>query len=196
MVDRSGIYGIAGPSEICTQSGEVRLAVSWAQPFFTLRLLMFALSLVNFLSLLLSPNADIKIFLFLSKVSFEEHIKFFQKFHVGLKFEWGLYDQYWLSWERLPFEVFFSCIRDGLLGLTYANMLVTTKWPLKRAAHLTSLICVCVVWWPGSLMELSALCIVRQSHAPEILFASTLLYQKHDSGILYESHLWVSDMFK
>ena len=31
----SGIYGIEGPSEICTQSAEVRLAVSGAQPLFT-----------------------------------------------------------------------------------------------------------------------------------------------------------------
>ena len=42
----NGIYGIEGPSEICTQSAEVRLAVSGAQPLFILGLLMFALSLV------------------------------------------------------------------------------------------------------------------------------------------------------
>ena len=66
-------------------------------------------------------------------------------------------DQYWLSCEGLPFEVFFSCLYDGLLGIAYANMLVTTKWPLKRAAHLASLVRVCVVWLPESLMKLSAL---------------------------------------
>ena len=53
--------------------------------------------------------------------------------------------------------VFFSCLCDGLLGVTYANMLVTTQWPLKRAAHLTSLVWVCVVWLPEILMEISAL---------------------------------------
>ena len=47
----SEIYGIEGPSEICTQSAEVRLAVRGAQPLFTFGLLMFALSLANFLSL-------------------------------------------------------------------------------------------------------------------------------------------------
>ena len=57
----SGIYGIEGPSETCTQSAEVWLAVSGAQPLFTLGLLMFALSLVDFLSLLLNPSTDIKI---------------------------------------------------------------------------------------------------------------------------------------
>ena len=65
----SGIYDIEGPSEICTHSAEVRLAVSGAQPLFTLGLLMFALSLVDFLSLLLSPSTYFKIF-------------FGQKYHV------------------------------------------------------------------------------------------------------------------
>ena len=37
-------------------------------------------------------------------------------------------------------------------------MLVTTQWPLERAAHLTSLVWVCVIWRPESLTELSALC--------------------------------------
>ena len=37
-------------------------------------------------------------------------------------------------------------------------MLVTTQWPLKSAAHLTSLVWVCVVWRPESLKGLSALC--------------------------------------
>ena len=36
-------------------------------------------------------------------------------------------------------------------------MLVTTQWPLERAAHLTSLAWVCVLWLPESLMDLSAL---------------------------------------
>ena len=64
----------------------------------------------------------------------------------------------WLSCERLPFEVFFSCLFDGPLGIAYANMLATTQWPLERAADLTSLVWVCVLWLPESLMDLSALC--------------------------------------
>ena len=76
-------------------------------------------------------------FSYLSKLSFEGHIK----------------NLYWLSCECLPFEVFFSCLCD----VTYANMLVTTQWPLKCAAHPASLVWVCVVWWPESLMELSTL---------------------------------------
>ena len=66
-------------------------------------------------------------------------------------------DQYWLSCERLPFEYFFSCLCDCLLGVTYANMLVTTQWPLERAAHFTSLVWVCVLWRPESLTQLFAL---------------------------------------
>ena len=38
-------------------------------------------------------------------------------------------------------------------------MLVTTQWPLERAAHLTSLVWVCVLWLPESLTDLSALWI-------------------------------------
>ena len=71
------------------QSAEVRLAVSGAQPLFTLGLLMFALSLVDFLSLLLSPSTYFKIF-FCQKYHLKDTYKIFKKFHVGLKFEWGL----------------------------------------------------------------------------------------------------------
>ena len=39
-------------------------------------------------------------------------------------------------------------------------MLATTQWPLERAVHLTSLVWVCVLWLPESLMDLSVLCIV------------------------------------
>ena len=72
------------------QSAEVRLAVSGAQPLFTLGLLMFALSLVDFLSLLLSPSTYFKIFYFCQKYHLKDTYEIFKKFHVGLKFEWGL----------------------------------------------------------------------------------------------------------
>ena len=99
------------------------------------------------------PQYQHRNFLFLSKVSFEEHTKS-KKNPVGLKLEWGLQDKYWLSWELLPFEVFFNSLFDVLLGVTSANMLVTTGWSLKHAPHLTSLAWVCVV------LELSALWIL------------------------------------
>ena len=112
---------------------------------------MFALSLVDFLSLLLSPSTYLNIFYFRQKYHLNYTYRILKKFHVGLKFEWGLEDQYWLSCERLPFEVFFSCLCEGLPGIAYANMLVTTQWPLKRAGHLTSLVWVCVLWLPWKL---------------------------------------------
>ena len=90
MVDPSRIYGIEGPSEICTQSAEVRLAVSGAQPLFTLGLPMFALSPVDFLSLLLSPNTYFNIFYFCQKYHLNYTYKICKKIPVGLKLEWGL----------------------------------------------------------------------------------------------------------
>ena len=46
---------------------------------------------------------------------------------------------------------------DMLPGVTYANMLVATQWPLKRAPHLTSLVWVCVLWRYKSSLELVVL---------------------------------------
>ena len=68
----------------------MRLAVSGAQPLFTVGLLMFALSLVDFLSLLLSPSTNIKSFYFCQKYHLKDTYKIFKKIHVGLKFKWGL----------------------------------------------------------------------------------------------------------
>ena len=89
MVDPSGIYGIEGPSEICAQSAEVRLAVSGAQPLFTLGLLMLALFLVDFLPLLLSPSSDIKIFYFCQKYHLKDTYKIFKKISCWFKIEMG-----------------------------------------------------------------------------------------------------------
>ena len=68
----------------------MRLAVSGAQPLFTLGLFIIALSLVDFLSLLFSPSTDIKIFYFCQKYHLKDTYKIFKKNHVGLKFKWGL----------------------------------------------------------------------------------------------------------
>ena len=87
-------------------------------------LLMFALSLVDFLSLLLSPSTYFNIFYFCQKY----HLNYTYKiFHCA------------------------TCHCEGLQGIAYANILVTTQWPLKRAAHLTSLFWVCVLWLPWNL---------------------------------------------
>ena len=78
----------------------MRLAVSGAQPLFTLGLLMFALSLVDFLSLLLNPSTYFKIFYF-SKVSFEGHIQNLQKiscwFKIWMEFVGPILIKLWTS---------------------------------------------------------------------------------------------------
>ena len=51
---------------------------------------MFALSLVDFLSLLLSPSTYFKIFYFCQKYHLKDTYKILKKILVGLKFEWGL----------------------------------------------------------------------------------------------------------
>ena len=62
MVDPQ--YCIEGPSQICTQSAEVRLAVSGEKALFNLGLAMFAWSLVDFLFMQWSPSTNIEIFYF------------------------------------------------------------------------------------------------------------------------------------
>ena len=75
---------------MCTQSAEAWLAVSGAQSLFIMGLLTFALSLVDSLSLPLSPSTDFKIFYFCQKYHLKDTNKIFKKFHAGFKFEWGL----------------------------------------------------------------------------------------------------------
>ena len=97
----SGIYGIEGPSEICTQSTEMWLAVSGAQPLFTLGLLMFALSLVDFLSLLLSPSTDFKIFYFCQKYHLKDTYRILKKiscwFKIWMGFVVPILIKFWTS---------------------------------------------------------------------------------------------------
>ena len=57
---------------------EVWLAVSGGQPLFTLGLLMFALSLVDFLFLLWSPSTNIEIFYFCQKYHLKHIYKIFK----------------------------------------------------------------------------------------------------------------------
>ena len=109
---------VDGPNKLCTQSAEVRLSVSGGQHLFTLGLLMIALSPVDVLSLLWSPSTNIEMFHFCQKYHLKDIHKIFKTFHTGLWFELGIWDKYWLNWEFLPFEVFFSCQCDVLLGIT------------------------------------------------------------------------------
>ena len=57
----------------------MRLAVSVAQALFTLGLLMFALSLVDFMSLLLSPSTAYSFFYFGQKYHLKDTYKILKK---------------------------------------------------------------------------------------------------------------------
>ena len=110
------------------------------------------------------PQYQQRDFLFLLKVSFEGHIQILKKscwFKIWMGFVWPMLIKLGTSsiWGFLNLPVWCP------LG-SYVNMLVTTQWPLKRAAHLTSLVWFCLLWSAESLMELSALYIrsVRFSH--------------------------------
>ena len=59
-----------------------------------------------------------------------------------------------MPWRQEPL---LGCLCDVPLWVTYADMLVTNHWPLKRAPLLTSLAWVCMVWRSESPPELSAL---------------------------------------
>ena len=87
------------------------------------------------------PQYLLQYFLFFSKVSFELHIQNPQKNSCWLKIWMGFVGPILIKLWILPFEVFFSCLCEGLPGIAYANMLVTTQWPLKRASppHITCL---------------------------------------------------------
>ena len=98
------------------------------------------------------PQYLLQYFLFLSKVSFELHIQNRQKISCWFKIWMGFVGPILIKlWTSSTFEGFFSCLCEGLPGISYANMLVTLQWPLKRAVHLTSLVWFCVLWLPWKL---------------------------------------------
>ena len=89
---------------------------------------MFALSLEYFLFLLGDPSTNI-VFLY-QKYHLKTN-KIFKEFHVCLNLQWGLWDRYWLRWK------FFASFHFHVFtAVAYANMLLATQWPMKRAPHL------------------------------------------------------------
>ena len=97
----------------------------------------------------------------------EYHLKDTHKIfknHVGLKLEWVCRTN--IDYVGNFFHLRFSSIPlDALLGVTYANMLVATQWPLKRAPHLTCqsyLRYVCILWLWGfeSQIQLLEMCSI------------------------------------
>ena len=79
--------------------------------------LCFALSILDFLSSLLSPSTDIKIFLFLSKVSFEWHIQNLQIISCWFKI-----------WMRFVGPILIKLGTSSIWGFLY----MPVWWPLGR----------------------------------------------------------------
>ena len=103
------------------------------------------------------PQYLLQYFLFLSKVSFELHIQNLQKMSCWFKIWMGFVGPILIKLWTSSIWGFFSCLCEGLQGIAYANMLVTTQWPLKRAAtspHLSGFVFYGCL---ESLTELSAL---------------------------------------
>ena len=94
------------------------------------------------------PQYQKRYFLFLLKVSFEGHTQNLQNNSCWFKIWMVFVGQILIkSGTSSVWYFFFSCLCDVLLGVTYANMLVTSQWPLKRAPHLTCLgLCGVEVW--------------------------------------------------
>ena len=116
-----------------------------AQPLYTFGLLVFALSLVDFLSLLLSPRTDIKIFF--SKVSFEGRIQNLQKIHVGLNFKW-------VCRTNIEEVVNVFHLTSSLVAFVMASwelLMQTCWWPLSDhwSVQLTSPHLCGFVWYGG-----------------------------------------------
>ena len=99
-------------------------------------------------ALAVEPQYLLQYFLFLSKVSFELHIQNLQKISCCFKIWMGFVGPILI--KLWPLSIW------GFL-FAYANMLVTTQWPLKRAAtspHLSGFVFYGCL---ESLTELSAL---------------------------------------
>ena len=68
-------------------------------------------------------------------------------------------------------------------------MLATTQWPLECAAHLTSLVWVCVLWLPESLMDLSALCCQLDPKEQTSVTFQSKFNHFHSRKCIWKCHL-------
>ena len=116
----------------------------WGQPLFILGLLMLAISLECFLSLPCGPSTNIDCFVYVKHIIWRTQTIFLQLIKCRFKTWVRFVGQIVIMLENLSFEVFFSCSFYVLFVVTYANMLVDTQWPLKRAPHLQR-----PVWYGG-----------------------------------------------
>ena len=122
---------------------------------------MFALSLVDFLSLLLSPSTYFNIFYFCQKYHLNYTYKIFKKiscwFKIWMGFVRPILIKLWTSsiWGFLQLPLWRS--PGNCLCKLAGDHSVTTE----ACSHLTSLVWVCVLWLPWKLN--GAICAMTNS---------------------------------
>ena len=84
------------------------------------------------------------IFLFMPKISFEGHKQTLQKIPCRFKTWMGFVGQILIKLKTSLIRGFLQLPFDALLGVTCANMLLATQWPLKRTPHVPGF-----VWYWG-----------------------------------------------
>ena len=87
------------------------------------------------------PKYQHRFFLFMSKISFEGHKQILQKISCGFKTWMEFVRQIMIKLKTSSIRGFLQLPFDALLGVTYANMLVATQWPLKHTPHLSRSVC-------------------------------------------------------
>ena len=83
-------------------------------------------------------------FLFMSKISFQWHKQTLQRIPCRFKTLMGFVEQILIKLKTSLIWGFLQLPFDVLLGVTYANMLVSTQWTLKPTPHLPR-----SVWYGG-----------------------------------------------
>ena len=88
-----------------------------------------------FLSLLWGTSTNIDIIYWYPKYNLNDINKIFKN-SMRVSNLNGVYEKYLLGGKHLAFEIFFSCPFDVFLGVTSANMLEATQWPLHHAPYI------------------------------------------------------------
>ena len=143
----------------------VRLAVSGGQPLFTLGLPMFALSPAYFLSLPWSSSTNDDCFIYAKNIIWRTQTnssKIPCRFKTWMGFVGQILNKSKTPLIRGSLQLSF----DVFLGVTYANMLVATQWPLQRTPHLPG-----YVWYGGMAAHLSYL---RHELDDKLLLSTTV----------------------
>ena len=117
--------------------------MSGGQPLFTLGLSKFALSLEYFLSLPWGPSTKIDFFICVKNIAWKTQTNS-SKIPCRFKTWMGFVGQILIKLKASFIRGFLQLPFDAFYGVTYANMLMATQWPLKRTPHMSG-----SVWYGG-----------------------------------------------